>query len=78
MEKVWKDLYGSGVLFFYFMKWVIFLGLPILYFVLDFKTNIILDLLWIYSFALITKDFIMRFVLKKKYCDCEIKDKNKK
>ncbi len=75
MQQVWKDLYGSGVLFFYFMKWIIFLGLPILYFALDFKPNIILDVLWIYSFALITKDFIMRFVLKKRYCDCEIKDK---
>ncbi len=75
MQKVWKDLYGSGVLFFYFMKWIIFLGLPILYFVLDFKVNIILDILWIYSFALITKDFIMRFVLKKKYCDCDVSKK---
>ncbi len=75
MKKVWKDLYGSGVLFFYFMKWIIFLGLPILYFGLDFKPNIILDLLWIYSFALITKDFIMRFIFKKKYCNCDISEK---
>jgi putative flippase GtrA len=75
MQKVWKDLYGSGVLFFYFMKWIIFLGLPILYFVLDFKPNIILDFLWIYSFALITKDFIIRFILKKKYCDCDVSKK---
>jgi hypothetical protein len=78
VKRVLKDLYGSGVLFFYFMKWIIFLGLPIMYYGIDFKQNIILDILWVYCFALITKDFIMKFVLKKKYCECEIDKKPKK
>lgn len=64
---------NSKVLFFYFIKLVIFLGIPILYFALDYKQSIILDLLWVYTFALITKDFIMKVVLKKKYCDITTK-----
>jgi hypothetical protein len=64
-----KDIYGAGILFFYYMKYLIVLGYPILIFGLDYTPNIVMDLLWVYSFALITKDFIMKFVLKKKYCD---------
>lgn len=64
-----KEIYGVGILFFYYMKYIIIFGWPILIFGLDYKPNIIMDLLWVYSFALITKDFIMKFVLKKKYCN---------
>ena len=64
-----KDIYGAGILFFYYMKYIIVLGYPILIFGLDYYPNIVMDLLWVYSFALITKDFIMKVVLKKKYCD---------
>ncbi len=70
-----KKLYGVGIIFFYYVKWVIFLGLPILYYGLNYKPNIILDVLWVYCFALITKDFIMSVVLKKKYCDIDGKKK---
>lgn len=68
-----KELYGVGILFFYYAKWLIFIGLPILYYGLDYKQNIIMDVLWVYCFALITKDFIMKVLLKKKYCDIDKK-----
>ena len=71
MQKIFKELYGTAIIFFYYVKWFIFIGLPILYYGLDYKQNIVMDLLWVYCFALITKDFIMRVVLKKKYCDID-------
>ncbi len=75
MKHFFKELYGAGIIFFYYVKWFIFIGLPILYYGLDYKQNSIMDLLWVYSFALITKDFIMIFVLKKKYCEIDLKKK---
>jgi Zn-dependent protease len=75
VNKLFRELYGTGIIFFYYIKWIIFIGLPILYFGLDYKQNIIMDILWVYCFALITKDFIMRVVLKKKYCDIDISKK---
>jgi len=60
MKHLFKELYGAGIIFFYYIKWLIFIGLPILYYGLDYKQNIIMDILWVYSFALITKDFIIR------------------
>jgi len=75
MQKFFKELYGAGIIFFYYVKWLIFIGLPILYYGLDYKQNIIMDVLWVYCFALITKDFIVRVVLKEKYCDIDAKKK---
>ena len=66
MQKFFKELYGAGIIFFYYVKWLIFIGLPILYYGLDYKQNIIMDLLWVYCFALIAKDFIVRVVRKEK------------
>ena len=78
MKRVIKDFYGAGIIFFYYIKWIIFIGLPILYYGLEYKQNIIMDVLWVYCFALITKDFIMRVVLKKRYCDINMKRKDEK
>jgi len=75
MKHFFKELYGAGIIFFYYVKWLIFIGLPILYYGLDYKQNTIMDVLWVYCFALITKDFIMIFVLKKKYCEVDLKKK---
>ena len=75
MSKLFRELYGAGIIFFYYVKWIIFIGLPILYYGLEYKQNVIMDILWVYCFALITKDFIMRVVLKKKYCDIDVKRK---
>jgi hypothetical protein len=67
MKKVLKDIYGVGIIFFYYMKWLIVIGLPLLYFGLDYKSNTIMNLLWGYSFLLILKDFIYIIIFRKKY-----------
>jgi hypothetical protein len=48
---------------------LLFIAVPILYYIIGYKPNIILDIIWVYSFAVITKDFIMKVILKKKYCE---------
>ncbi len=53
MKKTLKDLYGSWILFFHYLKWPIVLGLPILYLELDYKQNIIMNILWIYCLYLV-------------------------
>jgi hypothetical protein len=63
-----KEIYGVGILFFYYMKYVILIGWPLLLYGLDYKPNIIMDLLWVYCLALMTKDLIFKFVLKKSHC----------
>ena len=68
---IFKEIYGVGILFFYYMKYIILIGWPLLFYGLEYKPNIIMDLLWVYSLALMTKDIIVRFVLKKKYCDID-------
>ncbi len=67
MKKLLREMYGVGILFFYYMKWLVLLGLPILYFGLDYKSNTIMNILWIFSLALVIKDFIYLIILKKKY-----------
>jgi hypothetical protein len=67
MPKFLKDMYGVGIIFFYYMKWLIVIGLPILYFGLDYKSNMVMNIFWWYSFGLIVKDFIYLVVLKKRY-----------
>ena len=69
IKMVLKDLYGAGILFFYYVKWFIAIGLPVLYYVLDYKRNYILDILWIFCIILIIKDLVYKFILKKSYCD---------
>jgi len=66
MKKILKEFYGVGILFFYYFKWLIFIGLPILYYGLDYRQNIIMNVLWIYSLILIIKDFIVMFIYNKK------------
>ena len=51
-----KELYGSGVLFFYFFKWPYVLGFPFLY-SQGMQDNYILNALWFYCLFLIFKDF---------------------
>jgi len=73
VKHILKELYGAGVMFFYFIKWFVFIGLPILYYGLDYKQNIIMNILWFYCLILIIKDLVMRFIFKKRYCDIEPK-----
>ena len=59
-----KELYGVGILFFYFLKWPIVLGYPYLR-LHGLAQNYILDALWFYCLFLIFKDFYMMLQKKK-------------
>ncbi len=67
MMKFLKEIYGVGIIFFYYVKWPILIGLPILYFGLDYDSNLVMNILWWYCFILALKDFIYLVILKKKY-----------
>ena len=69
MHSIWKELYGAGILFFYYLKYPILIGWPVLRFGLDYADNLYIDVLWLYCLALAIKDMVYRFVLKKRYCD---------
>ena len=69
MAKILKEIYGVGILFFYYMKYIILIGWPLLLYGLEYKPNIIMDILWVYCLALVTKDFIFKFILKRSYCE---------
>jgi hypothetical protein len=56
IKQILKELYGSGILFFYFFKWPFFIGFPYLY-LNGLNTNFILNGLWFYVVFLILKDF---------------------
>jgi hypothetical protein len=56
MKRTLKELYGVGILFFYFFKWPYFLGFPILYHN-GLNQNFILDGIWFLTIFLILKDF---------------------
>ncbi len=64
--KAIKEIYGVGILFFYYLKFPLVFGWPILYFGLEYADNIIMHLLWLYCFLLILKDIMYKFILKKK------------
>jgi len=51
-----NKLYGSLIMFFYFVKYPVVILLPIIYLGFDYPPNIILDSLWIISAILIFKD----------------------
>jgi hypothetical protein len=69
MSKFLKEIYGVGILFFYYMKYIILFGWPLLRFGLEYKNNMIMNLLWIVCLGLFIKDMVYKFVLKKSYCD---------
>ncbi|NQY19737.1 MAG: hypothetical protein HRT40_00275 [Campylobacteraceae bacterium] len=51
-----NKLYGTMIFFFYFIKYPLVIFLPILYLYLDYPNDIILNILYFISFALIIKD----------------------
>jgi len=67
MKQFFKEIYGVGILFFYYMKWLILIGLPTLYYGLEYDSNLTMNILWWFSLALIVKDFVYLVVLKRKY-----------
>ncbi|MFT5660670.1 MAG: hypothetical protein ACI9TV_001312 [Sulfurimonas sp.] len=60
MKRVLKELYGSGILFFYFIKWPYFVGYIFLY-NYGLNNNFILDILWFFCGFLIVKDFYRKY-----------------
>ncbi len=67
--KFLKELYGAGILLFYYAKYPILIGYPALIYGMDYKSSLVMDILWVYCLALMIKDIIFKFVLKRKYCD---------
>jgi len=64
MKRTLKELYGVGILFFYFLKWPYFLGFPYLY-NNGLDNNFILNGLWFLAIFLILKDFYGMWKRKK-------------
>ncbi len=58
MKRTLRHLYGAGIMFFYFFKWPVLLGLPFMYFKLGLRENPILDLLWVVCLVLAVKDIV--------------------
>jgi len=69
MNKIIKEIYGVGILFFYYMKYIILFGWPFLLYGLEYKDNIIMDTLWVFCLLLFIKELVYKIVLKKSYCD---------
>ncbi|MRI83842.1 MAG: hypothetical protein C6I00_05405 [Nitratiruptor sp.] len=59
LKRELRHLWGAGILFFYYFKWPIAIGLPILYTFYGYRRNIYMDILWVWSVALILKDLIL-------------------
>jgi len=64
MKQTLKELYGVGILFFYFFKWPYFLAFPLLY-ENGLNSNPILNILWFYTILLILKDFVVMYRRRK-------------
>ncbi len=64
-----KEIYGVGILFFYYIKFPLVIGWAILYLAKDYPDNIIMHSLWLYCVILIIKDIIYKFIFKKNYCE---------
>ncbi len=53
MKKLFRELQGSWILFFHYLKWPMFLWLPSMYLFTDYKNNTILDIVWLYCAYLV-------------------------
>ena len=59
-----KKLYGSLLLFLYFLKIPMLIGLPMMYYI-GLKDNYILDIVWLMMLALVIKDIAV--IIQKKF-----------
>jgi hypothetical protein len=59
-----RHLYGVAILLFYYIKIPVLIGVPILYFYLNYKRSLFLDILWLWCAFLIIKDIA---VMIKRY-----------
>jgi hypothetical protein len=73
-----RHLYGAGILLFYYAKWPILIGWPVMRFVLEYKDNWIIDVLWLWCLVLVFKDLYVWFVLKESYCESKSCNNEKK
>jgi len=69
MKRTLLDLYGAGILFFYYIKIPFAIGLPILYFELDYNDNFILDIIWVFCLVLVVQDIFK--LIKTRGCNNE-------
>lgn len=69
MNRIVREIYGAGILFFYYFKWLMILGYPALVYGLDYPRWWVLDLLWLYCVVLAIKDLVWKFVFKHSYCE---------
>ncbi|WP_415398175.1 hypothetical protein [Sulfurimonas sp. CS5] len=71
MKRTLKELYGVGILFFYFLKWPYLVGYPFLY-SNGLNQNYLLDALWFICLLLVIKD-IFTMIKNKKINRCDTK-----
>jgi hypothetical protein len=64
VKDILRELYGAGIIFFYYLKYPILIGWPLLRYGLDYPDNLIMDLLWVYCLLLVLKDIVYLFILK--------------
>jgi len=64
MSGVIRELYGAFILFFYFLKWPIFVGVPLLYYQ-GLNSNWIVNIVWLACLLLIIKDFVLKIKSRK-------------
>jgi hypothetical protein len=67
MSKTLRQIYGAGVVFFYYLKWPFVLGYPALLYGADYPRHWSMDAIWLYCVALIAKDLVYLVILKKRY-----------
>jgi hypothetical protein len=51
------------------IKWLIVILIPLIYQFNLLEANIIIDILWIIALSQITKELIMKYFFKNKYCE---------
>lgn len=70
--------YPTKELLLIFTKLLLFIGIPVLYYLFDYPPNTLMDITWVISFAMLTKDVILKLFLRRKYCDINIEETTKK
>ncbi len=66
--RILRELYGAGILFFYYIKYFVIIGYPLLVYGAGYSRTTAVDIFWLYCTVLMIKDIVYRFVLKKSYC----------
>ncbi|NOQ30464.1 MAG: hypothetical protein GQ570_05000 [Helicobacteraceae bacterium] len=56
-----KELYGTLIIFFYFIKYPLVIFLPVGYIYLGYENNTIMNVLWLTSLILILKDWFFPY-----------------